>query len=62
MNNESIWQDSYWSFMNLLLPCVTINTPIAKLKKPSENQVSFLLYFNFLTHSNLFTYFSFKFS
>ena len=40
MNDESIWQDSFWSFHNKLMPCVTVNTPIAKLEKPNENQVS----------------------
>ena len=40
MENESIWEASYWAFRNKLMPCITMNSPIEKLLKPNQIQVS----------------------
>ena len=39
-HNQSIWQESYWTSQKKLLGCVTINSPVEFLEKPSENEVS----------------------
>ena len=41
LNNESIWKASYWAFRNALMPCMTIDSPVEKLLKPNQVQVSF---------------------
>ena len=41
MKNESIWEASYWAFRNKLMPCMTMNSPVEKLLKPNQVQVSF---------------------
>ena len=40
MDNESVWEASYWAFRNKLMPCMTMNSPIEKLLKPYQIQVS----------------------
>ena len=40
MDNESVWEASYWAFRNKLMPCITMNSPIEKLLKPNQIQVS----------------------
>ena len=42
MKNESIWEASYWAFRNKLMPCMTMNSPVEKLLKPNQVQVSCL--------------------
>ena len=42
MKNESIWEASYWAFRNKLMPCMTLNSPVEKLLKPNQVQVSCL--------------------
>ena len=39
-DNQSIWQESYWTLFKKLLSCVTINSPVEFLEKPSENEAS----------------------
>ena len=39
-DNQNIWQDSYWTSLRKLLGCVTLNSPVEFLEKPSENEVS----------------------
>ena len=38
-NNESIWSDSYWVFMNTLMNCITLDTPIEILHVPDDINV-----------------------
>ena len=37
---ETIWQNSYWTFNETLLRCLTLNIPIEKLVAPSDAFVS----------------------
>ena len=41
--NETIWQKGFWAFRNSLMNCVTLNSPLEKLFKPNQVQVSFLI-------------------
>ena len=38
-HNESVWQNSYWAFRDVLMNCVTIDSPIEYLKGPMYAQV-----------------------
>ena len=40
-DNTSIWQESFWAFRDVLMNCVTINSPIEKLEKPMDVQVMY---------------------
>ena len=38
-HNESIWKNSFWAFKNVLMNCITIDSPIESLRKPMYAQV-----------------------
>ena len=39
-NDENIWQEAFWAFQGVLMNCVTINSPVDKLEKPMDAEVS----------------------
>ena len=41
LDNETIWEDSFWVFRNTLMSCVTINSPIESLITPNEAQAKY---------------------
>ena len=39
-DDENIWQEAFWAFHGTLMNCVTINSPVQKLEKPMDAEVS----------------------
>ena len=39
-NDENLWQEAFWAFQSTLMNCVTINSPVEKLEKPMDAEVS----------------------
>ena len=39
IREESLLQDSFWSFRSVLMNCVTIHSPVEKLQKPMDAEV-----------------------
>ena len=39
IRDESLLQDSFWSFRSVLMSCVTIHSPVKKLQKPMDAEV-----------------------